>query len=341
MSGLFYRTVKHICTLSLKFYFRKWQVSGLENLPKGPVIFVPNHQNAFLDAIIVTCSSEKNPWFMTRAKVFEKPRAAKLLRLLQMLPIYRFRDGYATLKKNEQVMDDMLNKLNDNNTILIFAEGNHNDKHQLRPLQKGVARLALTEKAENAAIVPVGIQYDSLNDFRSRVLVSFGKPLYVKKMNLNGESTQEKIEVVMDSVRNGLQPLMLHISSPEYDEKLFHLKKFREHQEDLVKQLASDQLLVNNYPRPGQIKNRQSSLLQKFCNAFMRINLFIPIFVLRKFILEKLKESQFTGSVKFAAGMLLVPVFVITQSVLIGIFTGSFLLGILYFISIPLSMKLS
>src|SRR6186997_2189494 len=71
MPGLFYRTVKHICTFSLKFYFRKWQVSGLENLPAGPVIFVPNHRNAFLDAVIVACSSEKNPWFMTRAQSFE------------------------------------------------------------------------------------------------------------------------------------------------------------------------------------------------------------------------------------------------------------------------------
>ncbi len=342
MPGIFYRTVKHICTFSLKFYFRKWQVSGLENIPPGPVIFVPNHQNAFLDAVIVTCSSEKNPWFMTRAKVFEKPFAAKTLHQLQMLPIFRFRDGYATLKKNEQVMEDMLNKLNDNNTILIFAEGSHNDKYQLQPLQKGVARLALTGKAENAAIVPVGLQYDSRDDFHSRVLVNFGKPIFVNRMNLNGESTPDRLDIVLETIRKGLQPLILHIPSPGYEEKFQHLQKNRIAHTDLVQQLASDQELVNQYPQPGQISLRsENSGIQQILRGYYRINLFFPILIIRKFILDKLSDPQFTGSVKFAAGMVLVPVFVIIQSLLIGLFTGSALIAMLYFVSIPLSMRFS
>src|SRR6187455_2772390 len=135
MASLFYSTLKTISTISLKFYFRKWQVKGREHIPTGPVIFVPNHQNAFLDAVIAACSSKKNPWFLTRANVFDKPAAAWILNKLQMLPIYRFRDGFATLKKNEQVLDDIVGMLNRGNSILIFAEGNHDDQYSLRPLQ--------------------------------------------------------------------------------------------------------------------------------------------------------------------------------------------------------------
>ena len=248
----------------------------------------------------------------------------------------------ATLKKNDQVMDDMLNKLQENNTILIFAEGSHNDKYQLRPLQKGVARLALTEKAVNAAIVPVGIQYDSLNDFRSRVLVSFGPPVFVKQMHLNGESVQDKYDLVMESVRKGLEPLMLHIPSPGYDEKFNHLQKYREYYPDLVKQLAADQELVSNYPGHGKTTfSKQRTLLQKVLEAYMRFNLLLPILIIRRSILRNLKETQFTGSVKFAAGMILVPFFIMLQSMLVGVLSGSFLVALLYFVSIPVSIRLS
>src|SRR6187397_375723 len=127
MATLFYRTLKAYCVIALDFYFRKWEIHGAKNIPDGPVIFVPNHQNAFLDAIIVTCSSKKNPWYLTRANVFNKSFAAWLLNKIQMLPIYRFRDGYATLKKNDQVMEDIGKKLENGETVLIFAEGNHGD----------------------------------------------------------------------------------------------------------------------------------------------------------------------------------------------------------------------
>jgi 1-acyl-sn-glycerol-3-phosphate acyltransferase len=68
----FYFLLKQYCRLALYFFYRKWQVQGKENIPLGPVIFVANHQNAFLDAVLVSCSTQRNPWFLTRASVFGK-----------------------------------------------------------------------------------------------------------------------------------------------------------------------------------------------------------------------------------------------------------------------------
>ncbi len=344
MASLFYRSLKYANTISLKFYFSNWQVNGRQNIPPGPVMFVPNHQNAFLDAVILACSSEKNPWFLTRANVFNKPLAAWILNKLQMLPIYRFRDGFATLKKNEKVFDDIVSKLNQGESILIFAEGNHNDQYQLRPLQKGVARIALAaDSKKNIAIVPVGIQYDSRTAFRSRVLVNFGKPLFVNNMNLVSFNMQDKIEVILAELRTQLQPLMLHIDAPDYNEKLEYLLKHRQHRDDLKEQLLIDQAVVSDFPGRGNyiLKPTSRSTVKKMIIWYMKINNIIAAFIIRNLILTKLGDEQFKGSVKFASGMFLAPLCWIIQAFIIFSLTGSSMVALGYFLSLPLSVKLS
>src|SRR5688572_10865612 len=233
MASVFYHSLKYMCSASLSFYFKKWQITGTENIPDGPVIFVPNHQNAFLDAIIVTCSSKKNPWYLTRANVFNKSFAAWILNKLQMLPIYRFRDGYATLKKNDQVMEDIVKKLENGETVLIFAEGNHGDTYQLRSLQKGVARIFLAvEPKSKVAVVPVGLQYESRTAFRSRVLVNYGKPIFIDEFNFGEMPLPEKIDAILLKIRMQLQTLMLHIESPDYENKWIYLLSHWQYHKD-------------------------------------------------------------------------------------------------------------
>ena len=109
MKEFIYRSFKIYCRIVLWFYFKKWQVRNAMTIPDGPVIFVANHQNAFLDAIIIGCSSPRNPWFLTRANVFQKELVKKILNTFKMTPVYRFRDGFSTLRKNDEVIDTSFN----------------------------------------------------------------------------------------------------------------------------------------------------------------------------------------------------------------------------------------
>jgi len=212
MQNMLYPFLKNYCRIALRFYFRKWQVNGVENIPAGPVIFVPNHQNAFLDAVLVACSSPKNPWFMTRSDVFKNNLAKKILFKLKMLPVYRFRDGYQTLKNNDAVMNECISKLNSGETLLIFSEGSHGEKYQLRPLQKGVARIAFAvDPSKNISVVPVGIQYDFPKTFRSRVLINFGKPIVVNEITNELSGGRELHEMLLQKIKESLQKLIIHI----------------------------------------------------------------------------------------------------------------------------------
>lgn len=349
MEKIIYHSLKQYCKTALKFYFSKWQVQELVPVPQGPVIFVSNHQNAFLDAVLISCSSSREPWFMTRANVFSSETVKKILTMLQMIPVYRFRDGFNTLRKNDEVIDNCIKLLSQQNAILIFGEGNHNGQWFLRPLQKGFARIAIAAEERNdwklgVTIVPVGVQYESHTDFRSKVLVSFGNPILVKE-NFNSRlSLQENIEILINKTSEGIKPLMLNIDPEHYESKLNFWLTNRLVKKDLVEQLKADQKLVNENSTSNPIQTKKetekSQVWWNPIRIYESINHFPSRFILNWILNNKVKDPQFIGSLKYAIGMLVVPIFYFIQTGLCFAISQSWPISIAYFLSLPISILL-
>lgn len=345
---IFYQSLKKYTTAALKFYFKRWQVREVAPIPSGPVIFVSNHQNAFLDAVLIVCSSYRNPWFLTRANVFTNSFAKKVLTWLQMSPVYRFRDGFSTLRKNDEVIDNCVQLLSQQKSIAIFGEGNHNDQWYLRPLQKGFARIALAAEEKNnwqlkLKIVPVGIQYESHTDFRSRVLVSFGNPISVKENYNSALSAQENLELLIQETSKGIKSLILHIDHDHYLPKFNYWRNHREIKSDLIEQLNSDQKLVDDYVHSDSISTTKEEKKQSWWNpihVYESINHFPSRIIVRWVLQNKVKDPQFIGSIKFAMGMFLVPLFYFIQTMLCFAFSQSWQISLAYFASLPLSVML-
>jgi 1-acyl-sn-glycerol-3-phosphate acyltransferase len=73
--------------IGLFFTLKKIEVHGTKNIPKkGAVLFVANHQNALLDAILIPTTNSRNIHFLTRASAFKNKLADKVLRSLNMVP---------------------------------------------------------------------------------------------------------------------------------------------------------------------------------------------------------------------------------------------------------------
>jgi 1-acyl-sn-glycerol-3-phosphate acyltransferase len=205
------------------FYYRRIKVFGSENLPKkGAVIIISNHQNALLDPVISCVLLRRQIHWLTRADVFRNPIANKILRWLNMMPVYRAHDKADLRVANDSTFRKCTSLLKNGSVIGLFPEGTHHGGKYLKPLKKGLARIALTSMHElpdtKIYLVPVGLDYE--NSFHSGfdLCLSIGKPVDLsdfRGFTSADNSSLQKFTNLADSV---LSAEMLDMRNPEIAE---------------------------------------------------------------------------------------------------------------------------
>jgi len=191
----FYSFLKIFVDWSVKSSYRKYQVEGIENLPKdGYSIWAANHTNALMDPMVMLSTSKQPKVFVARADIFKKKNVVKILSFLKVMPIYRIRDGIEAVKHNNESIEVATNVILDHVPFVIYPEATHRPKHSLLKLSKGIFHIAesVLEKAKDGKpvyIQPIGIEYGDYFRFRSTVLIRFGKPFNITEY-LNEHSDQ-------------------------------------------------------------------------------------------------------------------------------------------------------
>jgi 1-acyl-sn-glycerol-3-phosphate acyltransferase len=203
-------------------FYRRVTITGRENIPKNtPVIFAANHQNALMDALAMLYARKGRVVFLARADIFKSKFVARLLHFLKIMPVYRMRDGYEALGQNEEVFDNAANVLKHNTPIAMLPEGNHAGFKRLRPLKKGICRIAFMaeERSQfklNLHIVPVGLDYSNYFNAGERLLINFGKPIKIADyLPLYHENPQRAISKLRDDIAGSIKPLMINIENEE------------------------------------------------------------------------------------------------------------------------------
>jgi len=136
MKKLWLHSIKLYIQLGLFFYYKNIKVYNIENVPKNkPVLLLSNHQNALLDALLIAVKCGRFTYFLSRASIFKKSFISTILNSLQMLPVYRIRDGWNTISNNTAIFESCSELLNNNEAIVIFPEGNHNLNRTVRPFK--------------------------------------------------------------------------------------------------------------------------------------------------------------------------------------------------------------
>jgi len=188
-TGLFYFFIRPIARIGIWVYYRKIYLAHLDRIPKNkPVILAANHPTGFMEPCVMAVFMWRPLYFLVRGDFFRKPIFNFLLRSLNMIPIFRGRDGnFRDLKSNYASFEACYQALRQNRTIMIFPEGNAKHEKRLRPIQKGVSRLAFgafqqTEDLEDLYIVPVGVSYTYAERPRSEVMVSCAPPISVREV---------------------------------------------------------------------------------------------------------------------------------------------------------------
>ena len=141
---------------------------------KGSLLIIANHPNSFLDAIIIGTQYNRPVYFLARGDAFTKKHHRFFLRLLNMIPVYRLREGKQYLHLNEFTFQESVRLLCKGEAVLIFIEGVCVNKHELQPFKKGTTRIleAAHKKGINPIIHIAGIAYNQFKGIGKKVNIS-------------------------------------------------------------------------------------------------------------------------------------------------------------------------
>lgn len=144
---------------------------------KGPLLIIANHPNSFLDAIFIGAQYKRKIYFLARGDIFKNKIFGYLLRSLNMIPIYRQREGKENLYLNEFTFKETTRLISNGEAILIFIEGICLNTNTLLPFKKGTARIIeeINKLNIHLNIHLAGISYNNFKGPKKRINLIISK----------------------------------------------------------------------------------------------------------------------------------------------------------------------
>ncbi len=223
-----YLIIKKYIAWSFKQYFSEITIKGLEHIPKEePVILAPNHQNALLDALaMLTLPPFEQPKvFLARSDLFKLPESiVGFLKFAKIMPAFRIRDGYENLAKNQASFATADEALLNNAAMCVMPEGNQELERKIRPLVKGIFRIAFgaqekMPKGKSVHIIPVGMDYGDYIYPGAHLIINIGEPIKVADFMDRYQDNQAKgLNTIKDKLHHSLKSLTLDLATKDYYE---------------------------------------------------------------------------------------------------------------------------
>lgn len=330
MKRLLYNTIKIIIRIGLFFYTKQIKIVGAKNIPKkGAILFTANHPNGLIDPLIIASSVQRKIHFLVRANVFKKTVVATFFNWMGMMPVYRIRDGFNQLHKNNTIFEQCEQLLHNKKALLIFPEGSHANVRTIRTLSKGFTRIVFGTLAKHPEVkiyvIPVGITYQNPSHYPSKVALHIGSPIianqFYKPKNLHTSTNTLKKEV-LEQLKN----LTTHINNDKnYNATL---QKLNNAQVDFTEvKKINTQIKNNNF---STYKSSKTSYLKPI-KWLIIINSFIPYIIWKK-VEQKIDEIEFIDTFRFGINLVLVSIFYLLQTLIISFLFGK-KTGVIYFLS--------
>ena len=311
-------SVRGYIKLGLFFYFRRIHIHNINFVPNNkPVLFLANHQNALLDALLIAVNTRKFTYFLTRAGVFKSALVSRFLKSLKMLPVYRMRDGWSNLSNNTEIFKTCSKLFNDKEAIVIFPEGNHNLNRTVRPLSKGFTRIVF-ETLDNypdsdLKLIPVGFNFLKAENFPDSVALFFGEQISAKEFLL--ENRNDSIINLKIRIQSEISKLTTHIPTDNYDKSL---QKLNDLKVDFLNPISINNVIANNYEFYEDLKKKRFHFHYQFLKPLL-IFLLVGPYVVWKFLIQpKIEEIEFISTFRFALAITLVPLWILILSLILA-----------------------
>lgn len=130
-----YRIQRFLIKTLVRSYFRI-QVHGLERIPSsGPLILAANH-SSFLDPPFIGLGVTRQVTYLAKEELFSVPLLGWWLKQVGSYPVARG-------KGDARILKTALRLLKEGKMLLIFPEGTRSTDGTIKPLENGLAWLAL------------------------------------------------------------------------------------------------------------------------------------------------------------------------------------------------------
>ncbi|MEM9324087.1 MAG: 1-acyl-sn-glycerol-3-phosphate acyltransferase [Bacteroidota bacterium] len=322
MKKVVYFIMKRVAWITVHSFFSKVEIVGAERIPRGrPLIFTPNHQNAFLDAFVVGSISPVGIHYLTRSDVFNNP-FRWFMDALQMMPIYRIRDGFGQLSQNAGVFEACRKLFSQDKSVLMFPEGNHGEHHFLRSLSKGTARLAFESQEilsdKEIWIQPVGLNYFDLRRPGRKMSIVFGEPI---RLNDHMPAYHEHKAKALLQFRTLMAErmkdcMMIPDQDEHFEARVSHLTRANESMK-----FPALKKYLQGATEPAPAPNKVPFL--RYLGQLLGWINFPPLYVISSVLKSKVKDIVFTSSIKWAIGMILFPIWWLLMYTTIALISGA------------------
>ncbi len=203
--------------LGVYAYYKVERIGG--PLADGPLLLVANHPNTLIDPAVIQTTAGRPVRFLAKSTLFARHPLSPLIRRSGAIPVYRKKDPGVDTSRNLEMFSAVAASLAAGEAICLFPEGTSHARGRLEPLRTGAARMALRSCAAGhpVSIVPVGLNFDALARFRSRVTAVFGRT--VDYADLAAGFAEDKATVVRaltDRIEHRLKHLMVE-AEPRHD----------------------------------------------------------------------------------------------------------------------------
>ena len=205
-----------VCSAAVRAFYR-FKAHGKP--PRdGPVLFVANHPNSIVDAVVVAATVGRPIRFLAKATLFDEPGLGAVIRSGGAIPVYRRQDDPALTDRNARVFEAVHEALAAGDAVGIFPEGLSHSEPSLTRLRTGAARISLgasERKGIHFPIVPVGIVARQKQTFRSECAALVGEPVPWDDLAGRPESDVEAVRELTDRIELGLRSVTVNVERLE------------------------------------------------------------------------------------------------------------------------------
>jgi len=279
---MLYFLIRPLARLAILIFYRKVYFTNRDRIPAGkPVIMAVNHPTGFVEPCILAVFTREPLHYLVRGDLFRKPLFNFLLRSLRMVPIYRRRDaGYEGLKNNYDTFQACFDTLQRRRRLVIFPEGTTKHEKRLRPIQKGIGRIAFGTlqhypELDDLLVVPIGVNYTYATLSRSEVMIDVGEPFGVRDLLAAGnEHPNRATRLLQERLDRDLRERLViieNIADEELTEYLLRLDR----SERQVRRFPVLELRYNPLPREQAVARQVTVMastkkqqLQQYCQEY-------------------------------------------------------------------------